>query len=68
MTPHWKQWKPGPSTLHLPYHLFIQKYTSVLVYHVKRIQVEILSGDSIAQHKNCELVSKIAFKFSLLAA
>lgn len=28
----------------------------------------MLSGDSIAQHKSCELVSKIAFKFPLLAA
>lgn len=28
----------------------------------------MLSGDSIAQHKSCELVSKIPFKFPLLAA
>ena len=47
MTPHWKQWKPGPSILHVPFHISIQKYTSILIspvkeYKLKCFQVTIL--------------------------
>lgn len=47
MTPHWKQWKPGPSILHYPFHFSIQKYISVLIspvkeYKLKCFQVPIL--------------------------
>lgn len=47
MTPHWKQWKPGPSILHFPFHISIQKYISILIspvkeYKLKCFQVTIL--------------------------
>lgn len=45
-------------------HSEIHQYFSLAC---KRIQVEMLSGDNIAQHKSCGLFSNIAFKFPLFA-
>lgn len=61
MTPHWKQWKPGPSILHYPFHFSIQKY-QCLNFSCKRIQVEMLSSANTAQHKNCFFFS---FRFCI---